>query len=266
MSKPAMTEPHRATLRVGFVPSTFDAAARTVRVLLYPRGFTRLTRDPEDYWSGELIEETFSLEAGHVRMERAKHGLPLLADHAWSAWEPGIESLENVLGKLDDVTITPAGIEAVLRFSQRESIQWVIDDVAAGILDAVSMGALTYRSRREQREGRPTLLTWIDWELVEGSLTPVQAAPGARTQSASRPQGATARKESSMGDKTENDEGTTTTAEGDKGAEPAEPKAATLATDAEVERRVKLRMQTARELKEIGRKYNVADDFIEDLV
>ncbi|MCC7539424.1 MAG: hypothetical protein IT379_24580, partial [Deltaproteobacteria bacterium] len=41
---------------------------------------------------------------------------------------------------------------------------------------------------------------------------------------------------------------------------------ATLATDAEVERRVKLRMQTARELKEIGRKYNVADDFIEDLV
>ncbi|MCC6624026.1 MAG: hypothetical protein IT385_22405, partial [Deltaproteobacteria bacterium] len=258
--KPATTEPYRATLRVGFVPSTFDAAARTVRVLLYPRGFARLTRDPEDYWSGELVEETFSLEPGHVRMERAKHGLPLLADHAWSAWEPGLESLENVLGKLDDVTITPAGIEAILRFSQRESIQWVIDDVAAGILDAVSMGALTYRSRREQREGRPTLLTWIDWELVEGSLTPVQAAPGARTQSAQRPQGA--RKESSMGDETKTDEGKTGTAE----TETDEGKPATLATDAEVERRVKLRMQTARELKEIGRKYNVADDFIEDLV
>lgn len=266
MSKPTPTlEPYRATLRVGFVPSTFDADARTVKVLLYPRGFTRLTRDPEDPWGGELVEETFSLEPGHVRMERAQHGLPLLADHAWSAWEPGLESLENVLGKLDNVNITPTGIEAILRFSQRESIQWVIDDVEAGILDAVSMGALTYRSRREQREGRPTLLTWIDWELVEGSLTPVQAAPGARTQSASRPQGATARKESSMGDTTKTDEGKT---EGTSEAGAAEAKPATLAHDVEaaVERGVKLRMQTARELKALGRKYGIADDEVDEIV
>lgn len=249
-------QPQRATLRASFVPSTYDAEARTVRVLLYPRGFARITRDPDDPWSGDLVEETFALDPGAVRMERARHGLPLLADHAWSAYEPGLDSLANVLGKIDDVEITSAGIEGRLRFSARSEIQWVVDDVAAGILDAVSIGAMTYRARREDRDGRPPLLTWIDWEPVEGSLTPVQAAPGARTQSAS-PQ--SAHKEQAMDPKTP----TTQEPEGNaqpqtEGAKP-EPKPNTASE-------VKLRLQLARTLRQIARGHSIDDDTVDEIV
>lgn len=259
MSPPfAAPDDYRATLRAGFVPSTFDAAKKTVRVLLYSRGFTRRTYNPSKPWSDELVDETFSLDPAHMRMDRAKNGLPLLADHAWSAANPGLESLQNVLGKIDDVTVTQAGIEGTLRFSQRPEIQWVVDDVEAGILDAASMGVKPYRYAIEQREGQPDLWTGIDWELVEGSLTPIQADPRARTQSdqtKAKPQ------EPAMSEPK-----TDTTPEPEPKTEPA-PTAATKAEaefDARVEARaVKLaaeQRKNEQEVRQLARRFGIDEE------
>ena len=252
---------YKASLRASFQPATFDAKAKTVRVLLYSRGFTRRTRNPGRPWDDALVDETFSLDPAHMRMERAKAGLPLLADHAWSAVTPGIESLQNVLGKIDDVVVTQAGIEGTLRFSQRPEIQWVVDDVEAGILDSVSMGVIPYRYVIQQRDGLPDLWTADDWELVEGSLTPIQADPSARTQSASKP-AATGTKETAMGDKNDST-GTQTATQ----SEPAK-----LAAQAEAdfearvnERAAKLaeeRLKIDRESRDMARRFGLDENVV----
>lgn len=179
------------TWAVQFVPKTFDAERRAVKVIAYNRGFSRLARNPRDPWFGDTIEETFSLEPEHMRSERMAHGVPLMADHKWSAGlfdTHPLGGLASQLGKFEDIQITEQGIEGECRFSSREDIAWLVRDVEAGLIDSVSIGALTYSARIEEREGQPDLWTWIDWELVELSFTPIQADPRARTQSARGPQ------------------------------------------------------------------------------
>jgi hypothetical protein len=255
-----MSDPEQMqrTLKATFVPKTFDAAARTVRVLLYSKGFTRRTFNPRDRWSDEIVEETFSLDSKHMRMERAKHGLPLLADHAWSAFEPGVQSLENVLGKIENITVDGAGIWGDLRFSQRAGIADIVRDVEDGILDAVSMGVIPYAYTIQERDGQPALWTATDWELVEGSLTPIQADPRARTQSAR--DDAKPSKEPAMPEpKTET----------------PTPEAATLAAKAEAEfearvndRATKLaaeKLANTKELVTLASKFGVAADVAEKL-
>lgn len=178
------------TWAVQFVPKTFDPEARTVRVIAYNRGFSRMAQNPREPW-GNPIEETFSLDPEHMRAERMSHGVPLMADHKWRAGlfdNNPLGALASQLGKFEGIEVSEAGIEGVLRFSSREDIAWLVRDVEAGIIDAVSIGAISYSARIEEREGLPDLWTWIDWELVELSLTPIQADPRARTQSARGPQ------------------------------------------------------------------------------
>lgn len=246
--------PELRELKAAFVPATFDAEARTVKVLLYSRGFSRMTRNPENPW-GDAVEETFSLEPGHMRQERMAHGVPLTVAHlGWvpqaAAADP-LKALESVLGKIDDLQVTEAGIEGVLRFSARESIEWVVKDVADGILDAVSMGARTFRAVIEQREGKPDLWTWIDWELCEGSITPIQADPNARTQSAS--QGTDTHKDTTM-------------------PAPTEIQTATATAQDDAKIRTEARKLAAEQLantktaRELARKFGLDEDKVEALV
>jgi hypothetical protein len=245
--------PELRELKAAFVPSTFDAAARTVKVLLYSRGFSRPTRNPEDPWAG-VVEETFSLEPGAMRMERLAHGVPLTVAHlGWypqaAAADP-LKALEAVLGKIEDITITEAGIEGVLRFSSRESIEWVVQDVKDGILDAVSMGARTFRAVIEQREGKPDLWTWVDWELCEGSITPIQADPNARTQSASR----------------ETDPQKDTTMPAPTETQPAPDAQTDAKIRAEARKLAAEQLANTKVARELARKFGLDEDKVEGLV
>lgn len=270
-------DPPRVTWAAKFVPATFDAAARSVRILLYSRGFSRLTPNPRDPY-GAPVRETFSLEPEHMRQERMAVGIPLLADHQWGAGpfatDP-LASLGAVLGKIEDIAVTEHGIEGTIRFSKRESIADIVRDVEDGILDGVSLGAMTYRAQIEEREGEPALWTWVDWELVEGSLTPIQADPRARTQSR-RQRGSDPHEETAM------NEGRKLAAEDEKEdkalaaeAEPEDKEVAAEPEDEEGEddkveaRAQKLaaeRVANVREARKLAAKIGVDPDKAEQLV
>ena len=153
---------------------SIDADARTVS-LIFSTGAAVTRSDP---WSGKQYREVLSLDPKHVRLERMNAGAPLLDGHAgWSvgdvlgAVEPGSARLEK--GKAT----------ATVRFSRRDAVEPVFQDVRDGILRSVSVG---YRVQRfedtgEARDGYPVMLAtrWVPFEI---SMVPMGADAGARVQ------------------------------------------------------------------------------------
>lgn len=263
------------TWAVQFVPKTFDAERRAVKVIAYNRGFSRLARNPRDPWFGDTIEETFSLEPEHMRSERMAHGVPLMADHKWSAGlfdTHPLGGLASQLGKFEDIQITEQGIEGECRFSSREDIAWLVRDVEAGLIDSVSIGALTYSARIEEREGQPDLWTWIDWELVELSFTPIQADPRARTQSARGPQELqeptmTLRRNLNEEEKPEGEETEDKKTEGAEGADGdgADDDAEKDDVNERAQRLAMERIKNAKEARKLAAKLGIDPDKAEEL-
>jgi len=266
------------TWAVQFVPKTFDAERRAVKVVAYNRGFSRLAQNPRDPWFGERIEETFSLEPEHMRMTRLSHGVPLMADHKWRAGifdNHPLGALASQLGKFEDIKVTDAGIEGECRFSSREEIAWLVKDIEAGLIDSVSIGALTYSARIEERDGKPDLWTWIDWELVELSFTPIQADPRARTQSARGPQDElqeptmTLRRNLNEDEKDTKAEGEEPEddklAEGDEGKEPEDDKSKDDVEE-RAQRLAEERIKNAKEARKLAVKMGLDPDKAEAIV
>ncbi|HZP21448.1 MAG TPA: prohead protease/major capsid protein fusion protein [Bauldia sp.] len=160
----------RAEVRV--MPATVDAERRTVEVVWSTGAIVR-RRDP---WTGERYDEVLSLEAGHVDLGRLNAGAPLLDTH-------GFYEVASVLGVVErawigDGASGPEG-RAVVRFSDRETVEPVWRDVAGGIIRNISVGyaVRTYEIREE--DGKPPVWRAIDWEPLELSLVPIGADPGA---------------------------------------------------------------------------------------
>jgi hypothetical protein len=135
-----------------------------------------------DYWSGKRYLEVLSLDPKHVRLDRLNAGAPLLDTH--SAW-----SVADVLGAVEPTTARVdkgKGI-AIVRFSKRESVESIWQDVRDRIIRNVSVGYNVYKF--EEVEGKNNKLpvrTAIDWEPFEISMVPMPADIGARVRSGDR--------------------------------------------------------------------------------
>lgn len=131
-----------------------------------------------DYWSGKQYREVLSMEPAHVRLDRLNAAGPVLDTHsAWSvtqmlgAVEPGSARVEK--GK---------GI-ATIRFSKRDEVTPIWQDIKDKIIRALSTGYATYKAIEEQpKDGAIATRTATDWEPYEISMVPMPADLGAKVR------------------------------------------------------------------------------------
>jgi hypothetical protein len=153
---------------------TVNDEARTVEVVFSTgAAVTRM-----DYWSGKRYREVLSIKPEHMRLERMNAGAPLLDAH--SAWSVG-----DVLGTVEpnSVRFEKSKVLATVRFSKRDAVGPIWQDVKDGIIRSVSVGYRVHKFVEETGKNSeiPTR-TAVDWEPFEISMVPMPADAGARVR------------------------------------------------------------------------------------
>lgn len=160
-------------LRASVAAETFDEEARTVEVV-WTTGAKGLRRTwDEDYYE-ELAVDTKS-----VRMERLNNRAPFLASHR-------SYGLDSVLGVVERAWLKGGQGHALIRFSSREDVQPIMQDVRDKVLSNISVGYMVHKYERIQakEEGGIDTLRAVDWEPMEISLVPIGFDDGAKVRSA----------------------------------------------------------------------------------
>jgi phage major head subunit gpT-like protein len=156
----------RADVRM--LPETVDAEHRSVEVV-WSTGAAVRRRDP---WTGKRYDEVLSLDETHVDLSRLNGGAPLLNTHG--AWD-----LSDVIGVVERAWIAHEGEALVgrarVRFSDREAVEPIWRDVAAGIIRNVSVGYSVRSYEITETEGAPPVWRAVDWQPLELSAVPVGA-------------------------------------------------------------------------------------------
>jgi len=162
----------RHFLRASVEPSTLSEEARTVDLLWYTGASVHRYS-----WDDGTYELAFSMDPKAIRMGRLKDGAPLLNSH--SQW-----SLSDVIGVVEKAWIEDGNGRATVRFSEREDVAPIWNDVKAKIIRNVSMGAIVHQMKEVTEKGdRVKKFMAIDWEPIELSMVPVGADPGAKSLS-----------------------------------------------------------------------------------
>lgn len=159
----------RAAVREGSV----DVEARTAEL-------TWTTGAKGRRWSwdvGSYMEE-LDVSEGSVRMDRLNNGAPFLNAH--SSYDLG-----DVIGVVERAWIDGAEGRAIVRFSQREDVAGIFQDVQDGILRNISVGYAVHRYEvTESEDDKLPTYRAVDWEPMELSLVPIGFDDGAKFRSA----------------------------------------------------------------------------------
>lgn len=126
-------------------------------------------------WDIEYFMEVLSMDKKHVRLDRLKKGGPLLNSHQ------RFNGLSDQIGVVEDARLEETKGIATVRFSKREDVQPIFQDVVDDIIKNVSVGYRVYKYEELEptAEGMPVLRA-IDWEPMEISLVTVPADPDAQ--------------------------------------------------------------------------------------
>lgn len=159
--------------RADFVPSTLNEEARTVDVTWSTGSQVRRV----DWWTEREWIEELSLNSEHVNLDRLNAGAPLLANH-------NNYSLDGVIGVVDRAWVAGDEGRATVRFSQREEVNPVLNDVKNGILRNISVGYRVNKfEEQEERKDDLKIFRAIDWEPMELSIVTIPADAGAQVRS-----------------------------------------------------------------------------------
>ncbi len=156
-----------------------DPDMRTVEVIFS----TGAPVERYDWRTDTRYLETLSLKPNDVRLERLNAGAPFLNTH--STFDIG-----DVLGVVTpgSARIAEGRARATIRFSKRDDVEPIWQDVQDGILRNVSVG---YRVHSYEQsggtEGKPVTRHAIDWEPYEISAVPMGADPGAKVRAGAAP-------------------------------------------------------------------------------
>ena len=160
--------------RAMFAPDTVNAEERTAEVV-----WTTGAQVRRASWSrGDYIEE-LSLAPSAVRLDRLNSGAPLLDAH--SSME-----LRNVIGVVERAWLNGSEGRALVRFSRRDDVEPIFQDVRDGILRNISVGYKTHKTERDETGPVPVERA-VDWEPHELSLVPIPADAGAQVRSDDSP-------------------------------------------------------------------------------
>lgn len=130
------------------------------------------------FMDGFFYEE-LSLDPEHVRLERfeSEKGIPFLANHDRA-------ELTSVIGRATAPKIGKGEASATVRFSKRNEVEQILNDVRDGILTDVSVSYRVHQyTEVEKHEDGRRVLRATDWEPVEVSLVTVPFDSGAAFRS-----------------------------------------------------------------------------------
>jgi hypothetical protein len=162
-------------LEARFAPSTFDADQRTVELTWSTGARVRRT----DWRSGQPYIEELAMDDASVDLARLQSGAPLLNTH--SQYDLG-----DVIGVVERAWIMRGEGRALVRFSARDEVAPILQDVRDGILRNVSVGyQVAADDWEERREADGTLVRRArKWTPFEISLVPIPADASAQVRAA----------------------------------------------------------------------------------
>jgi hypothetical protein len=133
-----------------------------------------------DWMRDRFYQEQLSLADGAIRMGRLDSGsAPLLDSH--NQWD-----LRGVIGVIERAYTESGKRLASVRFSARDEVKPLFQDVQDGIIRNVSVGYIVHRIEMQAplKDGEDWIYRVVDWEPVELSLVPIGADPGAGVRTA----------------------------------------------------------------------------------
>lgn len=140
--------------------------------------------DRFDRLSGKRYREVLSMKPAHIRLDRLNAGAPLLDSH--SAYSVGDQLGAVVRGT---ARIEKGQAIARVRFSKRDAVEPIFQDVQDGIISAVSVGYRVHRfEETEGRDGAIATRVATDWEPFEVSLVSMPADAGAKVRDGDKSQ------------------------------------------------------------------------------
>ena len=151
--------------RALFVPDSLNEEERSVSVVFATDSPVRMYSEDIGYFY-----EILSMDAAHIRTERILSGAPLLDNHV-------LNGTRSQLGIIEDVRFEKNKAIAKVRYSKREDVEPIWQDVKDKILRGISVGYKVYRYQLEipATETEIAVYRAIDWEPYEISHAPVQA-------------------------------------------------------------------------------------------
>ena len=156
--------------RAMFAPETINVEERTVELVWSTGAQVRRAS-----WSrGDYIEE-LSMAPGAVRLERLNKGAPLLDAH-------DSYSLRSQIGVVQRAWLDGNEGRALVKFSRRDDVASIFQDVQDGIYRNVSVGYKVHKTERDETGAVPVERA-VDWEPYELSLVPIPADAGAQVRS-----------------------------------------------------------------------------------
>jgi phage major head subunit gpT-like protein len=178
--------------RAQFIPSSFNEENRTIEVT-WTTGEDVIEFDP---FPGPFIER-LSFEPDHVDLKRFKEGTaPVLDTHGMVVKAQGkpenLPKLKDIIGVVEDAWIEHASTvpgesdaRARVRFSKRESLAELRQDIADGIVANVSVSykVLRYRDITGPGDRLPVKLAVL-WQPFEISFVPSGEDSGSRSRAA----------------------------------------------------------------------------------
>lgn len=163
------------SLRADVVPRTVNQDDRSVEVIITTGTGVRRT----DYWTGKAYIEQLSLDPKNIRLDRLNQGAPLLDSHA-------AYSVADMLGVVvpGSVELTKTAMIGRVRFSKRDAVEPVWQDVRDGLIRSVSVGYRVYKFEEKpgKTEDAPPVRTAVDWEPFEVSMVPIPADANAKVR------------------------------------------------------------------------------------
>lgn len=150
-----------------FRSETFDAEARTVE-LVWSTG--------AEVDRGFYIER-LSMDADAVDLSRLNNGAALLNSH-------NMYDLSSQIGVVEKAWLEGSDGVALVRFSERDEVAGIVQDVQGRIIRNVSVGYTISEFTKEERKGELPIITATRWQPHEISLVTVPADPSANVRSA----------------------------------------------------------------------------------
>ena len=139
--------------------------------------YSGATVDRFDMWSGEMRQLRFDMDSADLSALQA--GAPVLDGHQ-------VAETEYVIGVVESARKADDGFRATLRFSNREDVNGLWQDIEDGILRNVSMGVQIGELVLESRPGAEVKQYLArKWKPYEISVVAIGADPNAKILSTS---------------------------------------------------------------------------------
>ncbi len=160
-----------------FLPETVNAENRTVEMV-----FTTSMAVRSFNWDVGVFNEILSMKEEHIRLERFRKGAPLLDSH------DRYSGLSAQLGVVESVRVEGEKLVGTVRFSKRQDVEPIFQDVIDGIIRNGSIGYKVYKYNDETAsDDKLKTLRGIDWEPVEMSLVTIPADHNAQVRADDHP-------------------------------------------------------------------------------